>query len=42
MTSSNLPGLTPIAILILSAALVGLVSIGMPILLTTEPPKLAD
>jgi hypothetical protein len=42
MKSDNLPGLTPIAILSLSAALAALLAIGIPIFLAPEPVKVSD
>lgn len=42
MRNDNLPGLTPIAILSLSAVLAVLLSVGIPILLSPEPVKLSD
>lgn len=42
MNSNNLPGLTPIAILVFATILVGLISIGMPFTFAAEPLKLTD
>jgi hypothetical protein len=42
MNSTNLPGLTPIALLALSTTLIGLISIGLPLTFAAEPPKLTD
>jgi hypothetical protein len=42
MESNNLPGLTPIAILVLFVALTFLLSAGIPIVLASEPVKVSD
>jgi hypothetical protein len=42
MNSDNLPGLTPIAVLSLSAVLAALLVVGIPILLAPEPVKVSD
>ena len=42
MESNNLPGLTPIAILVLFTALAFLLTGGIPILLAPDPVKVSD
>lgn len=42
MESNNLPGLTPIAVLVLFTALTLLLTAGIPILLAPEPVKVSD